>query len=157
MALTNNQAQALATALRASSDPVVVAALAIRDDVSLTNWCNSATATLAWHEECGARDLFEATDVTKFDNLTAGKRAAWDLLLRFAPLDFGKAANRKAALDVWGASDSVSVLQSCRRAATNAELIFGGTDQTTNIVAAKKLTRPGSVAIFDVSDALNRF
>lgn len=155
--LTDTQLQTLAAGLRASTDPTVVAALALRDDVILSNWCNAASTQDAWNERVSGLDLFEATDVTKFDGLTAGKRDAWRLLLTYAPCDFSRQKNRKAAQDVWGNTDSVAVLQACTRKATNAEKILGGTDATTNTVTAWKLNVTGSVAINEVSSALNRF
>lgn len=160
MALTPAQSITLAAALRAETDPTVVAALAARNDTALTAWCNSASAVDAWQDSMSALALFEdATDVTKFDALTGGKRAAWDLLLRFAPIDFGRQKNRKAAQDVWGNTDSVAVLQACRRKATRAELYItpniGGNQATTNTVVGLKLSFSGLVSLNEVSDALN--
>jgi hypothetical protein len=155
--LTDGQMQTLAAALRAETDQTVVAALAVRNDVALTAWCNSASAVDAWNEAMGARELFEATDVTKFDGLTAGKRDAWRLLLEFAPIDFTRQKMRKAVPDVWGTTDAVAVLQDCRRKATRGEAYLGGNDATTNTVTAKKLNYSGSISLDDVSNALNRY
>ena len=60
--LTDAQLQTLAAALRAETDQTVVAAMAIRNDVALRDWCNGASAVDAWNEAMGSRDLFEATD-----------------------------------------------------------------------------------------------
>jgi len=98
--LKNAQLQTLATALRAETDQTVVAALAIRNDVALAAWCNGASAVDAWNEAMGSRDLFEATDVTKFDAVNPGKRDAWRLLLEFAPINFSRQKMRKAVPDV---------------------------------------------------------
>ncbi len=155
--LTDAQLQTLAAALRAETDQTVVAAMAIRNDVALTAWCNSASTVDAWNEAMGARELFEATDVTKFDGLTAGKRDAWRLLLEFAPIDFTRQKMRKAVPDVWGNTDSVAVLQDCKRKATRGEAYLGGNDATTNTVTAKKLNYSGSISLDDVSNALNRY
>lgn len=155
--LTDAQLQTLAAALRAETDQTVVAAMAIRNDVALRDWCNGASAVNAWNEAMGARELFEATDVTKFDGLTAGKRDAWRLLLEFAPIDFTRQKLRKAVQDAWGNTDSVAVLQDCRRKATRGEAYLGGNDATTNTVTAKKLNYTGSVSLDDVSNALNRY
>lgn len=157
MALTTAQQQTLATALRAETDAGVVAALAIRNDVALTTWCNSLSSVDAWHNAMGKQDLFEAMDITKFDGLTAGKRDAWRLLLEFAPIDFTRQKLRKAVQDAWGNTDSVAVLQDCRRKATRGEAYLGGNDATTNTVTAKKLNYTGSVSLDDVSNALNRY
>lgn len=155
--LNTTQMQTLAGALRASVDATVVAALALRNDVALAAWCNAASAQDCWREDVGGSDLFQETDVAKFDNLTAGKRDAWRLMLTYAPVNFGKLKNRKAVQDVWGVADSVAVLQAVTRKATNAEQIFGGVDATTNTVTAWKLTVPGNVSIDDVSNSLNRY
>lgn len=160
MALTNGQRATLKAALIAETNAGVVAAMAARDDTALVAWCNGDTAVDAWHDSMGAQLLFEdATDVTKFDGLTAGKRAAWDLMLRFAPIDFGKNKNRKAAQDVWGNTDSVAVLQACRRKATRAEVYItpniAGNQVTTNTVMALKLGWTGQASLNELSDALN--
>ncbi len=155
--LTDGQMQTLAAALRAETDQTVVAALAVRNDVALTAWCNSASTVDAWNEAMGSRDLFEATDVTKFDAVNPGKRDAWRLLLEFAPIDFTRQKMRKAVQDAWGDTDSVAVLQDCRRKATRGEAYLGGNDATTNTVTAKKLNYSGSISLDDVSNALNRY
>ena len=155
--LTDAQQQTLPAALRAEQATAVVAALAIRNDVALTEWCNAASTVDAWNEAMSGKDLFEATNVTLFDNLTAGKRDAWRLLLSFAPIDMGRNKNRKAVLDIWGATNATTVLQSCTRKATHAESYLGGTDAITNGVTAKKLNFTGQLSINEVSIALNRF
>jgi hypothetical protein len=160
MALTTAQTAALAAALRAETDASVIAALAIRNDTALVAWCNSAGPVDAWNDSMYGQALFEdGTDITKYDGITAGKRAAWDLMLRFAPIDFGKQKNRKAAQDVWGNTDSVAVLQACRRKATRAEVYITpnivGNQATTNTVMALKLNWSGQVSLNELSDALN--
>lgn len=155
--LTDAQKQTLAAALRAETNAGVVAALAIRNDVFLADWCNASSASDAWQPAMTSRLLFEATDVAKFDNLTAGKRDAWKLMLEFAPIDFARNKMRKAVTDTWGATDSVSVLGACVRKATNAENYLGGTSATVNTVTALKLNWSGVVFLNDVSGALNQF
>lgn len=153
--LSNTQKTTLAAALRAETDAGVVAALAIRNDVFLTDWCNTNSATDAWMENIDSKSLFHAMDITKFDNLTAGKRDAWRAMLDYAPHDMAKNANRKAILDIWGATDSVPVLQSCVRKATHGEVYFGGNSATTNTVTALKLTYTGMIGLTELSQALN--
>lgn len=154
--LTDAQETILAAHIRASQDAAVVAAVAIRNDVELARLYNLASASDAWKVAMSGRDLFEATDVTKFDGLTAGKRDAWRLLLSFAPVDMTRQKNRRAAQDVWGNSDSVAVLQACIRKATVAEAALGGNSATTNTVSALKLNWEGTLSTDDVSYALNR-
>ncbi len=155
--ITEAQKQTLAAALRAETDAGVVAALAIRNDVSLTAWCNTASPVDVWHPAMTNRLLFEAGDVTKFDGLTAGKREAWKLMLDFAPIDFSRNKMRKAIKDVWGNTDSVAVLQACTRKATNGEKYLGGTDATENTVTARKLNFAGQISMTDISSALNGY
>lgn len=156
--MTPAQIQTLRAAIDASTHPAVVAARTpdTRDDAAVMRWLNAAHATaLAWQSSMASRSLFEASDLTKFDSVTAGKRDAWRMMLDFAPLDFNTAGNRKAIADVWGNADGVAVLQACRRAATNAENALGGNTVTTNTVSALKLTFTGAVSLDDTSAALN--
>ena len=155
--LTENQMQTLAAGLRAETDAGVVAALAIRNDVALTEWVNSSSSTDVWNPEMTAKLLFEATAIAKFDNLTAGKRDAWGLILDFAPQDMARNKVRSAVVDIWGATDSVAVLQACTRKATHGEQYIGGTSATENTVTALKLNFSGAISITEVSTALNRY
>lgn len=155
--LTDPKLQTLASALRAETDANVVNYLANRMDVQLAEWCNTASASDAWNQAMTGSMLFEATNVVKFDTLTAGKRASWDLMLRYSPLDMGRNKLRLAVIDVWGTTDSVAVLQACTRKATNGEKYLGSTSVTANTVTALKLTVPGAISVDEVSQALNRF
>ena len=155
--MTESQKQTLAAALRAETDAGVVAMMAIRNDVGLAEWCNAASAVDAWQPAMTGKLLFEASDIGKFDNLTAGKRDAWRMMLDFQPLDFARNKLRKAVVDTWGASDSVAVLQACTRKATNAENIFGGNSATENTVTALKLKWFGLLNYNEISDALNHY
>lgn len=154
--LTTAQETTLANALKAETNSGVIAAMAIRNDVFLTAWCNSASTADAWNDAMTARAFFESMDVAKYDNLTAGKRDAYRQMQDFSPIDMAKNANRKAITDIWGTTDSVKVLQACTRKATNAEKYLGGTDATTNTVTAKKLNWAGILEHDEVSRALNR-
>jgi hypothetical protein len=132
--VTPAQATAIRAGVNAETDPVVVAARAIRDDQAISAWCNGASATDAWLASADRRTLFEAIDVTKFDALTAGKRDAFKLMMDNAPLDFGRNKMRSALVDVWGATDSVAVLTALREKATRCQMYVGGTSRTTNTV-----------------------
>jgi hypothetical protein len=154
--LTDAQKTTLAAALRAETDQTVVDALAIRNDMALTAWCNTVTATDAWHHAMTKGDLFTATDITNFDALTAGKRDAWRLLMENAPIDMRRNEMRKVVKDVWGGSLDDGVLAQCTRKATKGELYLGSIDISETTVTAKKLEVPGTISLSDVSDALNR-
>lgn len=155
--LTETQKQTLAAALRAETNQTCVNALAIRNDVALAEWCNSASAQDAWSPALTGKLLFEASDIGKFDNLTAGKRDAWRMMLDFTPLDFRRNKLRKAVVDTWGTTDSVAVLKACTRKATNAEIYFGGNSATENTVSALKLNWFGILNYNEISDVLNHY
>jgi hypothetical protein len=153
------QLQLLAAGIMAETDPVLVGWRDVRNDVFLTEWVNTETTTDAWHSHCDKRELFEATDVTLFDNLTAGKRALWQLMMDNAPIDMTRAKMRKAIIDTWGTTNSKAVLEGCLHKATRAELYLGYTTVATAnpVVSALKLNFQGTVSIHEVSEAMNRF
>jgi len=159
--LTPAQETTLIAALKASNDSVLAPLVTARDNVLIANWLNASGTTDAWHESCGSHDLFDSMDITKFDNLTAGKRDAWRLFLDYAPQDMRLNARRKAVVDVWATStskpgdDAPAVLAKCLRKATNGEAIMGGTSATTDTVTASKLNYIGQISDYDVSKAFN--
>ena len=136
MHLTPAQQATFAAHIRANQNATVVAALAIRDDQTIADWYNGASATDAWNEAMTRSDLFEATPITNFDGLTAGKRDAWKLLLEQAsqaPLDFGRVKLRAAVIDIWSSAQATAVLTACTRKATRGENVFGGVVETATI------------------------
>lgn len=151
------QLQTLAAAIRAETNQACVDALANRNDVAMKQWINADSAQSAWNPAMTAIDMFEVTDVTKFDGLVAGKREAWRLMLDFAPINFGRQKFRKAVTDAWGTADSKAILTACTRPATNGEKYLGGTTATENTISAWKLNFPGNIGISEISNALNRF
>ncbi len=153
--LTNNQKTTLATALRAETDQGVIDAVAIGNITYLVEWCNGLSATDAWANAVEKATLFEATNIAKFDNLTAGKRDAWQFVIDNAPIDGSRNKMRSAVVDIWGTGDSVAILQNMRRKATRGEVYLGGSNATTNTVAALKLNYVGSLSIDDIATALN--
>ena len=155
--LTDNQMQTLAAGIRSETNQTCIDALAIRNDVAMTEWVNGNSTQDAWNPSMTSILLFEATDVAKFDGLTAGKRDAWRLMLDFAPVDMARNKVRKAVVDAWGNTDSVAVLQACTRKATNREKYLGGTSATENTVTAWKLNVPGNIGMNEISTALNRY
>lgn len=154
-ALTAAQSTAIRNGINAETDPVAVAARAIRDDQALSNWCNGFSVTDAWLAAADGKTLFEAMDITKYDALTGGKRAAWDLMLRYAPLDFGRNKLRSAVVDVWGNTDSVAVLTALREKATRCQMYIGGTSKTTNTVTGLDRGWPGQMTGNEMSRILN--
>ena len=155
--MTEEQLVLLAAGIRAETNQTCVDALAIRNDVAMTEWINGNSAQDAWNPSMSSGLLFEATNVAKFDGLTAGKRDAWRLMLDFAPVDMSRNKVRKAVVDAWGNADSVAVLASCVRKATNGEKYLGGNSATENTVTAWKLAVPGNIGMNEISTALNRY
>jgi hypothetical protein len=151
--LTPAQRTTLRTALLA--EPTIATAVANRDDGAITVWCNGASATDAWLAAADQRALFEAIDLTKYDALTGGKRASWELLARNVPIDIGRGKMRQAVLDVWGATDSIAVLQALREKATRCQVILGGTTRTTNTVSGLDRNYPFPISQFQISTVLN--
>jgi len=159
----------LVAALRASVDSTVVAALAIRNDVALTAWCNQNASPLVKAFSTGvlAKDVDEACDWTQFDAIQAGKRDSWGFFLNMSSRDFTKAKVRKWVTDVWGNATSSSVAEAILLAGTfnasNAENILGGTSRNTGTVTALELnyirsstsSPTGDININDLSRALN--
>ena len=156
--LNTTQQQTLAAALRAETNAGVVAALVIRNDVILRDWCNAASATLAWSVSITSKELFEAGNILKYDGIAqAAKREAWQMILQYAPQDMSRNKMRLAVIDVWGSTESVAVLQACRRFATNGEVYLGGASVTENTVTALKLNVPGNISLDDISNSLNAY
>lgn len=155
--LKNSQLSTLAAGIRASTDPAVIAAVAIRDDTIITNWCNQLTTTNAWNEAVSSDDLVAAMDFTKYDTVSQGKRDAWELFLQYTPYDFGTAKNRRVIEDVWGTVDGVAVLTAALRKANNCELILGGVSETRNTVTGLDLNVERVFQPEDISQALNKF
>lgn len=162
--LTDSQMQSLAAAIRASTDPAVVAALAIRNDVALTDWANSASTFVVWKTRAAQDELMQLAgfDWVQIDNLTAGQARIWEWLFanNDRAIDPSKAQIRAGIGECWkGTAAKVAVgtavLNGCKRFATMVEKLFAtgtGTDATPGA-----LTFDGSVGLTEVSTSLNRF
>ena len=162
MPLTTQQETTLAVGIRASTDPVLVAALAIGDAVTITNWVNQAASPTikAWRESVPIVEIDEAADYTVFDAVPAGKRDSWGFFLRFSR-DFTRNKVRKWVTDIWGnataGSSAESILLAAVENMTNGQQILGaGTVATTGTVSANKRTFAAILDITTVSLALNR-
>lgn len=118
---------------------------------SLLAWVNGSSASDAWMYAAARPTLFEATSITKFDGLTAGKRDAWRLMLDNVPIDFGRNPMRSAVVDIWGNTDSVAVLSALLEKATRAQLAIGGTSKTTNTVSGLDRSYTGQVSQADAT------
>lgn len=158
--MTDAQKTTFAAHIRANTDPVVVAALAVRNDGVIADWYNQPTATDAWRVAVSGNDMFEATPITNFDGLTAGKRDAWRLMVdqsQIMPLSFARAKTRNAVVDIWNPAQYGPILQGAREKALQVEMIFGGANETTGAVTALTRNYVGAVSTNEVSVILNQF
>lgn len=154
--LTKAQEATLAAAIRTETNAGVIAALASGDSLALQAWCASDSPTDAWESSMPGRLLFESIAVAKFTALSGVNREAWQYLLQFAPIDFSRNKFRKAVTDIWGPTDSVTVLQACVRKANYGEFYLGGTVASEGSVSALNLKVVGVLNVEDISLALNR-
>lgn len=152
--------QILAAAIRANTDPTIVAAVAARNDDVIRDWYNVESATDAWRTDIDGQAMFDVTPYTATDGLSAGKRDVWKLMIeqsRIAPLDFGKPTLRAAVRDIWATQYGDAILTACRRKATRAELLFGGRIEASGAISATDLTVEVTLSSYDVSVSLNNF
>lgn len=163
--MTPQQLTTLKAHILASTDPAVVAARGNgadigRNDTELARLYNlpASPTTAAWLREASARQIFEATNVNLYDNVAAGKRDAWRMLMDFAPVDFGRNARRNTVVDVWSAQTANqrnAVLNGLTEPATVAQVVLGGTNDTAEGVTALTRNFWGQVTIADIGAAMN--
>jgi hypothetical protein len=154
--LTTQQLTTLAAAINAETNATLVGYRNNGQTTMIAEWYNATSNTDAWNKAVTQSALFDATDIAKFDNITAGKRDAWRMLMDFAPCDFTRSKVRKGVQDIWGDTDSVAVLQAGLRKATKAEVALGGSTATTNTVAGLKLNWEGTLSGDDIASALSQ-
>lgn len=115
----------------------------------LLSWLNTGTATKGWITAVPAQASDEAPNYTTYDSLTQGKRDSWARFLAVESRDFAKNKVRNWVVDVWGnataSSNAEAVLLAGTEAATNAQLVLGGTVKTTGTVTATARTYDGVV------------
>lgn len=155
--LTPEQLTTLKAAILAETNATFVAARTGGNTEAMASWYNAESNTNAWMSSVDDRILFEACDITKFDNLQPGKQASQTRMENMAGrfgLDFKRQKMRKAVQDIWGNADSVAILEALRRKATKGEVVFGGNSATTNTVEALKLNWEGQLSYTDIINAL---
>jgi hypothetical protein len=156
--LTDQQMTTLAAAIRASADAGVIAALAIRNDVLLTNWCNSAGTFVVWKTSLTAQQMHSAYVWTELDTLSQSKFNQLTLMLSQGSVDPSQANIRQGFTDIFagGATTGTrtALIALAKRFATQAEKMFA-TGTGTN-AAPGALVLDGNVGLTEVSTALNR-
>lgn len=160
MALTNTQLTTLKNDILNSTDPAVITARGNgaeigRDDTTLAALYNAKAmpVTKAWRTGVTRDEMFGAMNITKFDNLTNGKRDSWRMMCDYAPLSFAKGKLRKAVTDVWGAADAGVVLGDFVENASRAEVLFGGSTATESNVTGLVRDWTGTITISDLGQA----
>lgn len=131
--LNTQQLTNLKTAIIA--DPIAGPFRTAGDSFSLLEWCNGPSATLAWNTTVTASSLFDSLTISSFDNLSAGKREAFRLMLDRGIIDASKASIRTGFSDIFavtgGYTDSGQLAKMVNGAltvlATNAQKALGGT------------------------------
>ena len=154
--LTTTQLATLKTAINAETNATLVGYHTNGQTTMIAEWYNTASNTDAWNSGVSQSVLFDATDIAKFDNISAGKRDAWRMLMDFAPCDFTRVKIRKGVQDIWGDTDSIATLQAGLRKATKAEVALGGTNVTTNTVTGLKLSWEGTLSGDDIASAMSQ-
>ena len=162
--LTDPQLQTLAAAIRASTDPAVVAALAIRNDMALADWCNTPSTFVVWKTSATQHELMQLAgfDWAQIDNLTPGQSRIWEWLFANSArsIDASKERVRAGISECWKGTAlkvavGTAVLNGCKRFASRVEKIFAtgtGSDAVPGL-----LTYAGPISFNEVSQALNRF
>ena len=133
MSLTAPQFATLKSAIIA--DPTAGPLRTAGDSASLLAWCNAASATTAWRNVVPAADIFDALTIATFDNLSAGKRDAFKMVLDRGAIDAGKLSIRNGFVDIFTVTgtytDSAQLGKMVNNAlvefATKAQGIIGGT------------------------------
>ena len=161
--LTDAQMTTLAAAIRASTDPTVVAALSIRNDVALTDWCNSDSTFVVWKTKATQDELMSLSgfEWAQIDNLTTGQAGIWEWLFsnNEKAINPSKSQIRAGISECWkGTAAKVAVatavLDGCKRFASMVESMFATGTGTNAIPGALIVTGP--VSLTEVSTALNR-
>ncbi len=130
--LTNSQYNTLRTAIIA--DQTANAFRLAQDTASLLAWCNALTATNCWKPSVTGDNLFDNLTISSYDNLSAGKRDAWNMLMNRGSVDATKAAIRNGIKDIFTVTGSytdaaqlASMLNgACIEFGTKAQIVIGG-------------------------------
>lgn len=120
------------------ANPAAKVFLQAGDVQGLKSHLNGPSNQQAWKVKVLAADVFSSLTISTYDNLTAGKRDAFSLLLRMAEaglLDVTKTPIRNGLADIFavtgGYSDATQLAKmlngACIEFATHAEVLYGFT------------------------------
>lgn len=155
--MTPAQLTTLAAAIRADTDPAVIAALAIGNVTGLVALYNDASTFIVWRSSIPVEEYRDAITWTEVDALTTGsKYRIWEWLTgnMTLPLEPSKATVRAGLADCWASNTTTrtNLLAISKRAATKAEKVFATGTGTTASPGA--LGWEGLLTIEDVGVAL---
>lgn len=156
MALTAAQETALAAAIRADTDPEVITALGIRNDVGLAELYNADSIFVTWRSRIDPDEYREQVDWTEVDNLTIGKARIWEWLTQgmTQSLNASKSNVRAGLNNCWNNTTTKdNLLAIATRYATKCEALFATGSGTT--LNPGTLVYEGKLSHYDVSRALN--
>ena len=159
--LTEAQRATIKTAIL--TEPALAEAVAIRDDNTITAYCNAARSPTQkiWKSAYTADDLFQATDINIYIARSVAERQAYDLLITMDNLDPTRSSIRSGIVNIFsGTAQAVvnqraAILNNMTRSASWAEYQLGGVNSTTDSVTAWVANWTGELSAFDVSSLLN--
>lgn len=160
--LTEPQLQTLAAGIRSSTVPAVVAALAIRNDVALRDWCNASGTFIVWKSSVPAEEVGRAFDAAALDAMTAGNADKLSNFRNWNATIYPNRADHRAFFDgvfsvASGATTRAALLVLWKRALTNGERFFSPTGTGSDASPGQIGTYEGDISLDDVSNALNRY
>ena len=155
--LTETQRTTLAAHIRANTDPLVVDALAIRNDTELARLYNLDSAFIVWREAIQPSEYREAMVWTEIDGLQVGKARIWEWITQNMTMAIDATQdNVRAGLgEVFPANQDTrdALLTIAKEAASVAEEVFATGIGTVASPGMRVFV--GNVTDTDVSKALN--
>ena len=157
MALTDAQYTTLADHIRASSDPDVVAALAIRNDTEITRLYNLDSAVYVWKTTVTPSEYRGAMVWTQVDQMTAGNARIWEWITANMTLnlDASDPNVRQGILDAFSGQTLTNLTAVAKRISSLYESLYAtGTGTEAN---PSLLVLEGPLTTQIVGKALNEF
>ena len=162
--LTTAQATVLATAIKADTDPAVVAARdneSGRIDTLLADLYNQPSATVVWKSSVTQDEIMQnGFDWTQVDNTTVGKARIWEWMFNndMRSINPSKANVRAGIDEAWKGTAAMLAVRAavyvhCKRLATKCEALFAtgvGTEESPSVMGYE-----GTITGYDVSVAMN--
>lgn len=157
MALTEAQRTTLAAHIRASSDPDVVSALAVRNDTELARLYNLDSTFYIWRTSITPTEYREEMVWTEVDQLNAGSARIWDWITASMTMSINASRDnvRQGIADAFAANTTTrgNLLDIAKRFARLAESLFA--TGTGSEAVPGTLVYEGLVTVNDISRSLN--